>query len=144
MGSLLEKAKEIVEREFGSRVEDGELYKLHAYRVMEAMDTEEEQVVALLHDIVEDTEMSLKDLEWEGFPKRILDAVEDLTRGNAVKYYDYIEGIAMNPLAAKVKLAELKDNMDIVRVNSLSFRTYSIEDRTRKTMEILTEALKEE
>ena len=143
MSVLLEKAKAIVEREFAKRYENGECYKLHAYRVMESMDTEEEQIIALLHDVVEDTEVSLADLEGEGFSKAVLGAVEDLTKGNLVRYFDYIEDLSLNTLAAKVKIAELKDNMDVVRVNRMSFRTYSLEDRCEKALEILTEALKD-
>ncbi|MBQ8816760.1 MAG: GTP pyrophosphokinase [Lachnospiraceae bacterium] len=141
MSILLEKAKSIVEREFSKRVENGEAYKQHMYRVMEAMDTEEEQIVALLHDVVEDTEVSLADLEGEGFSKKVLGAIEDLTKGNQVRYFDYIEDLSLNPLAAKVKLAELKDNMDVIRVNRMSFRTYSLEDRCAKAIDVLTEAL---
>ncbi len=141
MSILLEKAKSIVEREFSKRVENGEAYKYHMYRVMEAMDTEEEQIVALLHDVVEDTEVSLADLEGEGFSKKVLGAVEDLTKGNQVRYFDYIEDLSLNPLATKVKLAELKDNMDVIRVNRMSFRTYSLEDRCAKAIDILTEAM---
>lgn len=141
MSGLLDKAKAIVEREFGNRVENGECYKLHAYRVMEAMDTEEEQIVALLHDVAEDTELSLADLEWEGFPKKIMGALEDLYKGNALRYFDYIDDLSLNPLAAKIKLAEIKDNMDSVRVNRMSFRTYSLEERAAKSIEILEEAM---
>ena len=140
MSMLLDKAKAIVEREFANRYEEGECYKLHAYRVMEAMDTEEERIVALLHDVAEDTEVSIADLEGEGFSKEVIGALEDLTKGNAVRYFDYIEDLSLNPLAAKVKIAELKDNMDVVRVNRMSFRTYSLEDRCEKALEILTEA----
>ena len=143
MSVLLERAKAIVEREFAKKYEEGECYKLHTYRVMEAMDTEEEQIVALLHDVVEDTEVSMADLEGEGFSRTVLDALEDLTKGNEVRYFDYIEDLSLNPLAAKVKLAELKDNLDVVRVNRMSFRTYSLEDRCEKAMDILNEALKD-
>lgn len=143
MSVFLDKAKAIVEREFANRYEDGECYKLHAYRVMESMDTEEEQIVALLHDIVEDTEVSIADLEGEGFSKTVIGAVEDLTKGNEVKYFDYIEDLSLNPLAAKVKIAELKDNMDKIRVNRMSFLTYSLEDRCAKALAILEEALKD-
>lgn len=141
MSELLDKAKAIVEREFGNRIENGECYKLHAYRVMEAMDTEEEQIVALLHDVVEDTEVSFADLEGEGFPKKIVGTLEDLYKGNALRYFDYIDNLSLNPLAVKVKLAEIKDNMDFVRVNSMSFRTYSLEERAAKSMKILEEAM---
>ena len=143
MSELLNKAKAIVEREFANRYEEGECYKLHTYRVMESMDSEEEQIVALLHDIVEDTEVSLADLEGEGFPKSVIGAVEDLTKGNEIKYFDYIEDLALNPLAAKVKIAELKDNMDVIRVNRMSFRTYALEDRCAKALAILEDALGE-
>lgn len=143
MSELLNKAKAIVEREFGDRIENGECYKLHAFRVMEAMDTEEEQIVALLHDVVEDTEVSHADLESEGFPKKIMGALEELYKGNAVRYFDYIDDLSVNTLAAKVKLAEIKDNMDCVRVNRMSFRTYALEERAAKSIAILEEALAE-
>lgn len=143
MSALLEKAKAIVEREFSDRYEGGECYKLHTYRVMEAMDTEEEQIVALLHDIVEDTEVSMADLEGEGFSKNVLGAVEELTKGNKIRYFDYIEDLSANPLAAKVKMAELEDNMDAIRVGQMSFRTYALEDRCTKAINILKMALQD-
>ncbi len=141
MSSMLEKAKAIVEKEFSNRIENGEPYKNHMYRVMEAMETESEKVVALLHDVVEDTEYSLADLEGEGFSKKILGAVDVLTKGNQVRYFDYIEDLTLNLLAAKVKYYEIKDNMDAIRVNRMSFKTYSLEDRSQKSLAILKEAL---
>ena len=138
MSVLLERAKAIVEREFAKKYEEGECYKLHTYRVMEAMDTEEEQIVALLHDIIEDTEVSMADLEGEGFSKTILGAVEDLTKGNSIRYFDYIEDLSLNPLAAKVKLADLRHNSDLTRLACVDDAARERAKKYAKAIEMLT------
>lgn len=102
----------------------GQPYLNHSIRVMEKMDTEEEKTVAMLHDIVEDTDTTLRDLQNAGFPREVLEAVEQLTKKLNMTYFDYIEDIASSELAKKVKLAEIDDNMDEVRVAKMSFKTF--------------------
>ena len=80
-GSLVQKAIEIAEQALaGMTDQNGQPYIEHARRVMDAMDTEEEKIVAILHDVVEDTEMSLKDLMDEGFSHEVVETLDQLTK----------------------------------------------------------------
>lgn len=109
----------------------------HALRVMDRMDTEEEKIVAVLHDVVEDTEMSLQDLKGYGFSREVLEAVGMLTKRRDMTYFDYIDDVQCSGLATKVKIAELEDNKDIFRVNKMSFQTYSLDFRASKALAVL-------
>lgn len=89
----------------------GEHYILHPLRVMLAGTTEAERVVGVLHDVVEDTPVSLLNLDEEGFAWEIVEAVRALTHTDDEPYEEYIDRVAENPLARTVKIADLKDNM---------------------------------
>lgn len=122
---MLERAMGLAEKAFEGKVDPkGQPYLNHSIRVMEKMDTEEEKTVTMLHDIVEDTDTTLRDLQNAGFPREVLEAVEQLTKKLNMTYFDYIEDIASSELAKKVKLAEIDDNMDEVRVAKMSFKTF--------------------
>lgn len=121
----------------GLKSSDGEPYINHSVRVMNRMDTEDEKIVAILHDVLEDTSYTTYDLKDAGFPKNIIECVEQLTRQNDVTYFEYIDDVSTNEICKKVKLAEIEDNKDINRVNKLSFQTYSIDMRCNKVKEIL-------
>jgi GTP pyrophosphokinase len=89
---------------------------------MEQMDTNEERIVAVLHDVVEDSEYQSEEIE-EKFGQRISDAVDVLTKPDKanVDYLDeYIPTVAENSIARKVKQADLKDNLDVTRLPELS------------------------
>ena len=136
---MLQKAIEIAEQALaGMTDQNGQPYIEHARRVMDAVDTEEEKIVAILHDVVEDTEMSLKDLMDEGFSHEVVETLDQLTKRKDMTYDEYIEDISCSPMATKVKLAELNDNMDVIRVNKMSFKTYSLEKRKERSIEALT------
>jgi (p)ppGpp synthase/HD superfamily hydrolase len=98
----------------------GRPYIFHPIRVMEQMETDEERCVALLHDVVEDTDVPLEMLaKW--FSKDVVDAVKALTHIEGVPYETYIENfVTRNRLAAKVKLADLRDNIRIERLPKIS------------------------
>ena len=115
----------------------GNPYIDHAMRVMSKMDTEEEKIIAVLHDVVEDTEITLHELKEEGFSRTVLEAIDILTKKPDMKYFDYIEDIHSSELASKIKIAELEDNQDIMRVRKMSFQTYSPAEQTKKTLAIL-------
>lgn len=87
-------------------------YVFHPYQVAQKMDSEEEICVALLHDVVEDTEMTLEELLERGFPERVIAAVDVLTRRSGMNYMDYIRRVKTNPLAVKVKIADIEHNSD--------------------------------
>jgi hypothetical protein len=91
----------------------------------------------VLHDVVEDTEMTLHELQEEGFSRTVLDTIGMLTKKPDMKYFDYIEDIHSSELASKVKIAEIEDNQDIMRVRKMSFQTYTAAERVKKTLAIL-------
>lgn len=93
-------------------------YIFHPYHLAEQMGDDEYAIcTALLHDVVEDTNMGFKDLEREGFPEEVITALKCLTHEGGVPYLGaYIEGIRANPLARKVKLADLAHNLDATRL----------------------------
>ena len=93
-------------------------YVFHPFHLAEQMETEYEVIVALLHDVVEDSDMTLHDLQVHGFPEPVVDAVSLLTNDGSVEYGVYIGRIKDNPLAAKVKLADLRHNSDVTRLDA--------------------------
>jgi (p)ppGpp synthase/HD superfamily hydrolase len=119
--SLIERAiRRALEAHSGQKEENGRPYLLHPLRLMLRMDTEQEMAAAVLHDVVEDTDTTLEDLRAEGFPEEVLAAVALLTHDKRkVAYREYIERIAADPLARKVKLADLEDNLNVQRLARL-------------------------
>ena len=89
----------------------------HPFHLAEQMDSELTTVVALLHDVVEDSEYTLADLTDMGFPAEVTDAVALMTHGEGVPYLDYVAKIRENPIARKVKLADLRHNSDLSRLD---------------------------
>ena|SRR3990167_5919339 len=90
----------------------GQPYFLHLVRVAAQMDTDDEKIVAFLHDALEDGNVSLGD----SLPPESLVALDALTRRLNEHYSDYIGRVAKNPLAVKVKVADLEDNMNLARI----------------------------
>ena len=87
-------------------------YVFHPFHLAEQMQTEEETVCALLHDIIEDTPYTLEDLRGMGFAEAVLEALKLLTHAKDVPYMEYVEAIAKNPIAKQVKMADLRHNSD--------------------------------
>ena len=86
-------------------------YIFHPYHLAEQMDDEVSCTVSLLHDVIEDTELTLADLE-QIFPAEVVEIVRLLTHDENIDYFDYIREIKKNPIATKVKLEDLKHNSD--------------------------------
>jgi (p)ppGpp synthase/HD superfamily hydrolase len=117
----LERAIELAVRHHKGQVDKaGQAYILHPLRLMLAMSTEREKIVAVLHDIVEDTPITLDDLRKEGFSEMIIAAIECVTKIKGENYDSFIERISHNPLATAVKLADLEDNMDLSRLSEVT------------------------
>lgn len=99
---------------------DGESYILHPLRVMLQLETEGERIVAVLHDIVEDTPYTHANLREAGYQDDILDAIDRLTQRENESYEQYIDRVAQNSTARRVKLADLSDNLaNNQRLNAL-------------------------
>lgn len=92
----------------------------HVIRVMNAGQTLQEKIVGALHDVVEDSDLTIDDLLLKGFDNNIVEAVDAITFYDDVETYDeYIERVIKNPIAVKVKLNDLSDNMDLRRLNEI-------------------------
>jgi (p)ppGpp synthase/HD superfamily hydrolase len=117
----LDRALEIAVRAHaGQKDKAGEPYILHPLRLMLGMATEEERIVAVLHDVIEDSAVTLDDLKRAGFRARVLAAVDCLTRRDGETYDDYVTRAGSRALARRVKLADLKDNMRMRRTTGLA------------------------
>ena len=92
-------------------------YIFHPLHLAEQMDTEYSVITALLHDVIEDSDISLEDLKAEGFPEPILEAHSLLTHEKQVPYLEYVQRLKGNELARKIKLADLTHNSDVSRLS---------------------------
>ena len=91
-------------------------YVFHPFHLAEQMEDELTTIVSLLHDVVEDTPCTLYDLAGMGFPEEALEAIALMTHDDAVPYLDYVANIRKNPIARTVKLADLRHNSDLSRL----------------------------
>ena len=105
----------------GQKDKVGRPYILHPLRMMLRFKSEKEMIVAVLHDVVEDSpDWDFERLRGEGFSEEIVEAVDHLTRREEESYEEFVERSSENPLARRVKLADLEDNMDLKRLKKLS------------------------
>lgn len=95
-------------------------YVFHPLHVAEQMDDEASTVVALLHDVLEDTDTAVNEIRLLGFSDEIIQALLVLKHDGGVSYQEYIKTIAKNPLATKVKIADLEHNADLTRLDNVS------------------------
>jgi (p)ppGpp synthase/HD superfamily hydrolase len=116
--STLKRAIEIATKAHdGDTDKYGASYINHVTKVMNMGKTVNEKIVGVLHDVIEDTNWTFEDLEKEGFTKEIIDALKCVTKTSDVEEYEeFINRVKINPLAIKVKLNDLRDNMDIRRM----------------------------
>lgn len=123
--SILKRAVKLAtEAHAGQLDKGGNPYILHPLAVMEQMSTETEKIVAVLHDVVEDTAVTLEDLRQYGFSEEVVSAIEALTRTKHEPYDLYIERVQRNALAVKVKIADMIHNSDITRIKSPTEKDY--------------------
>ena len=100
----------------------GAPYILHPIRLMMQAQTEAEKIVAVLHDVVEDSDWTLAQLAAEGFPAEVVAALDCLTRRAQESYEEFIGRVVSNPLAARVKRYDLEDNMNLTRLRQIGER----------------------
>ena len=116
--STLERAIEIAKKAHEGQVDKaGEPYIDHPLRVMARVATQEEKIVAVLHDVVEDSDASLSDLRDEGFSEEIIAAVDAVTKRPGETYEAFVLRAASNEIGRSVKLADLFDNSDLSRIS---------------------------
>lgn len=116
----------------GQTDRSGRPYWMHPLHVACRCRDKNEIIVALLHDVVEDSDMSIPELKANGFSKEITDAVDCLTRKPYVDYMTYIEVVKENPIARAVKLKDLEHNMNIRRIKGPSDEDFKRVEKYRK------------
>lgn len=121
----------------GQKDKAGAPYILHPLRVMLSMATETEMIVAVLHDVVEDGETMIDDLRKAGYSEEILIAIDCLTRRNNEDYDKFIARLKDNPLARKVKIADLKDNSNLDRITEPKESDYKRLEKYRRALKEL-------
>jgi len=118
--NIIEKSLEIALKAYsGQKDKAGKTYILHPLRIMNEMETEEEISVALLHDVIEDSNYTAEDLLNNNIPSDVVDAVQSLTKVKGESYEEFIERVLKNKLATKVKIADIEDNINILRLISV-------------------------
>lgn len=118
----------------GQKDKSGVPYIYHPIHLAEQMDTEEECIVALLHDVVEDTDVTFTQLEKD-FSVNVIEALKLLTHDKSIDYMDYVRKIKKNPIAKKVKLADLRHNSDPSRI--VANPTKKDEERNKKYLKAI-------
>ena len=112
-------------------------YVFHPWHVAESMDDEITATVALLHDAVEDTDLTLEDVRKAGFPEEVVTALGCMTHDDSVDYMDYVRALAPNAVARKVKLADLRHNADITRLDAPTEKDLARREKYLKAIELL-------
>ena len=141
--SNLERAIEIaVLAHKGQTDKGGNPYILHPLRVMMALDSETEQIVGVLHDVVEDSDWTFEDLENEGFSPDVLEALKSVTKngdehGTDEGYFRFVERAKQNPIGRRVKIADLQDNMDVSRLPEVDEKTKKRLEKYERSLELL-------
>lgn len=135
MTQTLERAIAIAAAAHAGQVDKGGApYILHPLKVMLRMTTLEERIVAVLHDVVEDCDISLDDLRKEGFSEEVLSAIESVTKVPGESYEDFVERAAQNPIGRVVKLADLEENSDLSRIASPSWEDLERIEKYRRVI----------
>ena len=135
MPQTLERAIAIAATAHAGQVDKGGApYILHPLKVMLRMNTLEERIVAVLHDVVEDCDISLDDLRKEGFSEEVLTAIQSVTKVPGESYEDFVERAAQNPIGRVVKLADLEENSDLSRIASPSWEDLKRIEKYRRVI----------
>jgi (p)ppGpp synthase/HD superfamily hydrolase len=123
----------------GQKDRNDEPYVMHPIRVMAQLWGHDERMVAVLHDIIEDTDVTLDDLRKAGYPDRIVEAVDAISRRKDAgeSFSQYIQRVRKNPLATKVKIADLKDNSNLDRLPKVEAFDLKRLDRYNRALQYL-------
>lgn len=116
-------------------------YVFHPYHLAEQMPDENTITAALLHDVVEDTPFTFDDLAAMGFPNEVLSALRLLTHDDSVPYMEYVAAIRENPIARTVKLADLRHNSDLTRLNTADARALARAAKYAEAIRLLEEPI---
>ncbi|MGX7089057.1 HD domain-containing protein [Gemella morbillorum] len=136
--SQSEKAYEIAKRAHLGQVDKaGEDYIKHPQKVASFVKSDEEKAVAYLHDVIEDTELTLEDLHEYEFSKEVIEAVDIITKKKGEDYQSYLNSVKKNKLARAVKLADLRHNSDLTRLTKVTEKDIERKEKYQKAIDFL-------
>ena len=137
---MLNRAIEIaVEVHKGQVDKGGQPYILHPLRVMMSVSGESEKIVAVLHDVVEDGDWTFEALVAEGFSIEVIEALKSVTKNSDNEDYDsFIQRAIGNPIGRKVKIADIRDNLDVTRISDITDKDVKRINKYKKALELLS------
>ena len=136
--SQSEKAYEIAKRAHLGQVDKaGEDYIKHPQKVASFVKSDEEKAVAYLHDVIEDTELTLEDLHEYEFSKEVIEAVDIITKKKGEDYQSYLNSVKKNKLARAVKLADLRHNSDLTRLTKVTEKDIERKEKYQRAIDFL-------
>jgi (p)ppGpp synthase/HD superfamily hydrolase len=139
---MLEKAILIAANAHKGQVDKGgNPYILHPLRLMFSRKNETEMICSVLHDVIEDTDVTLDYLRSQGFSEEVLSALNALTRRHNETYDEFISRIINNKIACEVKIADLSDNMDLSRIENPSQEDYERIEKYSKAADRILDAI---
>ena len=135
----LERAIEIAqEAHKGVKDKGGHDYINHPIRVMHAMSNDQEKIVAILHDVVEDSDWTFERLKEEGFEDSVIESLRCVTKYSEEEdYQEFIKRAATNKIATKVKMADIEDNLDLSRLGTLTDKDLTRIEKYKKALKYL-------
>ena len=135
---LLQRAYEIAANAHAGQIDKAGIdYINHPLTVASFVTTDDEKTVALLHDVVEDTPVTLADLKAAGFSDAVVHAIDCVTKREGEALRDYLLRVKSNPLATAVKLADLRHNSDLSRIPHPTEKDFARAERYRKEITFL-------
>jgi len=138
MNELLERAIKLAKKYHeGQFDKGGSPYIEHPLRVMNGVESIEEKIVAVLHDVLEDCDVSREQLIDEVIPEYLVEKLEILCKGKSEKYFDYIDRIKADELTINVKLSDLNDNMNLKRLKEVTEKDIKRLEKYKTAKEIL-------
>ena len=137
---MLERAIEIaVEAHEGQIDKGGSPYILHPLRVMMSVDGELEKIVAVLHDVIEDSNWTFEALLAEGFSVEVIEGLKSVTKESPDEDYDsFIQRAIRNPIGRKVKIADIRDNLDVTRISDITDKNVIRINKYKKALKLLS------
>lgn len=121
----------------GQTDKGGQASILHPLAVMNRVNSIEEKIVAVLHDVVEDTSITFEMLRQRGLEDNLLTALKNVTRIEGESYNEFIERAKSNPISRNVKIADIKENMNLSRIDKPIQRDYERIEKYKKSLEYL-------
>lgn len=123
----------------GTKDKGGLPYILHPINVMTGLETQDEKIVAVLHDVIEDTELTFDNLRTLGFQEYIIEALDSVTHREKEEYMDYIKRAKSNPIGRNVKMKDLLHNSNLSRIKNPKKNDYKRLEKYKKAYSYLSE-----